>query len=255
MRLVAVLVAALAMCLGVGHGDALSNNRSHAPHDAQFYRNVPKEVAPYVPGKHNAHSGLRVTRARVSLAARARYLAVHGGITGHCYACATSRMKALVRALIRETFRPAGWAAVTHALCYSRRESGWNPGAVSPTHDHSSFQVNAPSHPQFDYWRMDHDPAYGVEAGWVVSSHGRDWGPGRADRSHVDLDVHRLRRVQADPDRVRVSSLCGLFALPRTDPLMGGHHPDGWTCHRGHVVPPGRHVCHECKWWTDWRFL
>jgi hypothetical protein len=120
-------------------------------------------------------------QAQGSLAARALYVANHGGIRSHRYGDATQQMKSLVRQLIRQTFRPAGAAAVTHALCYSRRESGWNPGAISPTHDHSSFQVNEPSnepsHPQFDYARMDRDPAYGVWAGWVVSSHGRDWGP------------------------------------------------------------------------------
>jgi hypothetical protein len=40
-------------------------------------------------------------------------------------------------------------------------------------------QVNAPTHPQFNYGRMDSDPVYGVWAGWVVSSHGRVWGPWR----------------------------------------------------------------------------
>jgi hypothetical protein len=86
-------------------------------------------------------------------------------------------MKQLVRALIRQTFRPAGWAAVTRALCFSRRESGWSPGAISPSDDHGVFQVHRASYHPFDFWRVDHDPVYSVWVGWVVSSHGRDWGP------------------------------------------------------------------------------
>jgi hypothetical protein len=52
-----------------------------------------------------------------------------------------------------------------------------NVGAVSPSDDHGLFQVNRPSHPQFDYYRMNHDPAYSVWAAWIVSDHGRNWQP------------------------------------------------------------------------------
>ena len=110
---------------------------------------------------------------RRSLAAEARFTASHGGVYSHGYGAATARMKQLTASLIVQRFG----ASSSRALCFARRESGLNPVAVSATDDHGAFQVNRPTHPQFDYWRMDHDPAYGVWAGWVVSSRGRDWSP------------------------------------------------------------------------------
>jgi hypothetical protein len=122
-----------------------------APHPPAFYRNT--------------------------LDAQARYVAGHGGIRSHRYGDATPAMKQLVRALIRQRFRPAGWGAVTRALCFSRRESGWNPAADSPSDDHGAFQVHRASYHPFDWPRISRDPAYSVWVGWVVSSYGRDWGP------------------------------------------------------------------------------
>lgn len=112
-----------------------------------------------------------------TLAAEARYVANHGGVTGSCYGCATRRMKMLARRLVIRTFRPAGSVAVARALCIARREAGDSPGAISRTDDHGIAQINRPTHPQFDYYRMTHDPVYSVKAFWAVSSHGRDFSP------------------------------------------------------------------------------
>jgi hypothetical protein len=112
-----------------------------------------------------------------SLAVQARWLAQHGGVRSSRYGDATPHMKQLVRALIRQTFRPAGWAAVREAECLSRREAGWNPAAVSPSDDHGAFQAHRPAHPQFDYARISVDPAYSVWVGWIISDHGTNWSP------------------------------------------------------------------------------
>lgn len=111
-----------------------------------------------------------------TLPAQARTLAAQSGYN-HAYGGGSARLKQVTAQLIRQVFRPAGPSAVARALCFARRESGLNPVAISTSDDHGAFQVNRPTHPQFNYWLMDHDPAYGVEAGWSVSSRGRDWGP------------------------------------------------------------------------------
>jgi hypothetical protein len=113
----------------------------------------------------------------MSLASQARWVAAHGGIRSSRYGDATPELKRLVRALIRQTFQPAGWAAVRRATYYACRESGFNPGAVSNSDDHGAMQVHRASYHPFDFWRVDHDPAYSVWVGWIVSSHGRDWSP------------------------------------------------------------------------------
>jgi hypothetical protein len=33
--------------------------------------------------------------------------------------------------------------------------------------------------------------------------------------------------------------------------LMGRPHPNGWTCARGHWVPPGVTHCTNCRWRTE----
>jgi hypothetical protein len=117
--------------------------------------------------------------AASSIGQQARWLAAHGGVRSSRYGDATPKLKQLSAALIGLQFQSAGVAAIRHAICYATRESGMNVGAVSPTHDHSLGQINEPTHPQFNYGRMDRDPAYAAWAMWVVSSHGRDWSPWR----------------------------------------------------------------------------
>jgi hypothetical protein len=126
-----------------------------------------------VSGTSAATGGVVKRPHPLSLAVQARLEVRRGGIYGTCYGCASSRLKSLTAALIRQRF--GVYAA--RALCFARRESGLNPGAISSTDDHGAFQINRPTHGQFSYWLMDHDPAYGVQAGWVVSDHGTNWGP------------------------------------------------------------------------------
>lgn len=141
MRTGIALACALAMCsIGVGRGEAVTS-----------VKNPPAQT----------------------LEAQAAYTAAHGGVTGTCYGCATGQMKTLVARLIAKRFG----GAASRALCFARRESGLNPAAISRSDDHGAFQINRPTHPQFNYGRMQRDPAYGVWAGWVVSDHGTDWGP------------------------------------------------------------------------------
>lgn len=121
-----------------------------------------------------AGRGEAVTQVKApNLEATARYVANHGGITGSCYGCATPRMRGLVAQLIIKRF--GSYAG--RALCFARRESGLNPGAISASDDHGAFQVHRASYHPFDYWRLDHDPVYSVAIGWVVSDHGTNWGP------------------------------------------------------------------------------
>jgi hypothetical protein len=121
-----------------------------------------------------AIAGLAPTAtANTSLARQAQWVASHGGIRSSRYGDSSPRLKVLVVRLIKQRFR---WAA-DRAICFARRESGLNVGAISPSGDYSTFQIHrAPYHP-FNYARMLVDPAYSVWVGWVVSSHGRDWGP------------------------------------------------------------------------------
>lgn len=103
---------------------------------------------------------------------QARHLALHGGITGRCWGCATYRMKYLARRLVVERFSWAGSEAVRWALCVVNRESGFNPGAVNAQSGAAGlFQFLG--HPQFDSWKLTHDPVYQVRAAWQLSNGAR----------------------------------------------------------------------------------
>jgi len=111
-----------------------------------------------------------------SLHAQARYHAMHGGIQGSCYGCATYRMKSMSRRLVIERFSSAGSGAVSWALCVVGRESGFNPGAINSSSGAAGlFQFLG--HPQYSYWRLTHDPVYQVQAAWQLSHHARDHSP------------------------------------------------------------------------------
>ena len=110
-----------------------------------------------------------------TLAQQARWLARHGGVTGTCAGCATHRMQALSYALVREQFRPAGGAAVTHALCIVRHESQGNPGAVNASSGAAGLsQIEAQWHPEIRKYNLL-DPVDGVAAFWRLTRHGRDF--------------------------------------------------------------------------------
>jgi hypothetical protein len=107
---------------------------------------------------------------------QARFHALHGGIQGSCYGCATYRMKWLSRRLIIERFSTAGSDAVRWSLCVVRRESGFNPGAVNSSSGASGlFQFLG--HPQYSHWMLTHDPVGQVQAAWELSHRGRDRSP------------------------------------------------------------------------------
>lgn len=119
-----------------------------------------------------------ITSARAeSIEQQARWLALHGGVTGTCHGCATPRMRQLVRRLVVRRFTRAGRAAVRTALCIVKGESGFNPGAISRTDDWGVFQIHRPTWGRSYDWRRILDPVYGVGVGWAMSSRGRDWTP------------------------------------------------------------------------------
>jgi hypothetical protein len=111
-----------------------------------------------------------------SLHAQARYTAMHGGILGSCYGCATPRMKYLARQLVIERFGSAGSYTGQWALCVVGRESGFNPGAINSSSGAAGmFQFLG--HPQYSYWSLTHDPVYQVSSAWQLSHGGRDKSP------------------------------------------------------------------------------
>lgn len=111
-----------------------------------------------------------------SLHAQARWTALHGGIQGSCYGCATSRMQYLSRRLVIEQFSRAGSDAVRWALCVMGRESGGNPGAVNSSSGAAGlFQFLG--HPQYSYWMLTHDPVGQVKAAWQLSHGAQDRSP------------------------------------------------------------------------------
>jgi len=115
-------------------------------------------------------------RSQTSLEAQARYVALHGGITGTCAGCATYRLQSLDRQLIAKQFSRAGSDAVRWALCVANRESGYNPGAINSSSGAAGlFQFLG--HPQYSYWRLTHDPVYQVRAAWQLSHGARDRSP------------------------------------------------------------------------------
>lgn len=127
-------------------------------------------------------SGALAKTKRVhSVAKAAQYEATHGGILSHTpeisWGKATPHMKELTRALVYLKFKKAGAYVTRKALCIVHREAGDNPGAVSATEDYGPAQVNKPSHPKYDYYRMINDPVYGVNVFWQVSDHGKNFHP------------------------------------------------------------------------------
>jgi len=109
----------------------------------------------------------------------ARYVAQHGGVRGSCLGCATQRMRRLALELVWRAFprRSRQWA-----VCIVLRESGANPGAVSPSHDFGLAQIHTAVWRQFSSWRLTHDPVYSVAAFRQLSHAGHNrqpWNGGR----------------------------------------------------------------------------
>lgn len=68
------------------------------------------------------------------------------------------------------------------ALCIVRRESGWNPRAVSPTNDYGLFQLNAIHARTFGpRWLQVLDPVANVRMAYTLyrSSGWQPWAGGR----------------------------------------------------------------------------
>lgn len=105
---------------------------------------------------------------------QAQHLARHGGVTGTCAGCATLRMRQLSLELVYRAFPPR---ARNWAVCIVLRESAANPGAISPSHDFGLAQIHVAVHPQFNAWRLTHDPVYSVQAFYRLSRAGHDRGP------------------------------------------------------------------------------
>jgi hypothetical protein len=113
--------------------------------------------------------------AGASIAAQARWLARHGGVTGTCAGCATQRMQNLSYALVAQQFQPAGWQAVQHAVCIVRHESQGNPGAVNSSSGAAGLsQIELQWHPDLRRYNLL-DPVDAVMAFWRLTRHGRDF--------------------------------------------------------------------------------
>jgi hypothetical protein len=122
-----------------------------------------------------ASSSTRVERMSQRVLEReARKVAVHGGVTGSCWGCATPYMKRLSYELIDRAFSSSyrSWAH-----CIVNRESGYNPGAVSRTDDHGLPQFNRPSHSWINYTKVKRDPPYAVACFVRLSRGGSNQGP------------------------------------------------------------------------------
>jgi hypothetical protein len=117
----------------------------------------------------------------------ARNVGLNGGVICHTpgqgRGCATPYMRRLVRELIVRYF-PAG-SDRAWALCVARRESGYNPAAVSYTNDHGVGQLNRPSHTWVNYnriafWRNNRwasDPVYSTQVFVRLSRQGANRSP------------------------------------------------------------------------------
>lgn len=120
------------------------------------------------------------------LSAKARYLALHGGVLCHTPGvgkeCATTQMRRLSRELVAARFRPAGPAAVRIAVCVVGRESGFNPGARSTTGDHGLPQINYSAHRDTVDWQRIYDPVYALDVMWTISRGGTSWTPWQGGR-------------------------------------------------------------------------
>ena len=99
-----------------------------------------------------------------------------GGVTGRCHGCATPYMRRLSRELVARAFEGD---ARRWALCVVGRESGFNPGAVSPTHDYGLAQIHVAAHPWVNGDRLLVDPVYAVETMRHLSRAGTNRDPWR----------------------------------------------------------------------------
>lgn len=121
-----------------------------------------------------------------TLAHKARFVALHGGITGSCYGCATAHMKHLMDRIYSKRFSSAGSYAQAIAKCLMHSESGANPGAISSTGDFGGPQMNYVAHhgshpdwfqPGRGFKYLIFDPWLGASEMWAMSSGGRSWSP------------------------------------------------------------------------------
>lgn len=98
-----------------------------------------------------------------------------GGIYSTRHASASPKLKYIVIQMIYMRFGH-GYVGYHMYRC-ALRESGFNPGAISRTNDHGTFQINyAAHHDSFDFWKIDHSPGYGINAAWRLYQ-GAGFGP------------------------------------------------------------------------------
>ena len=105
---------------------------------------------------------------------QAELVVTTGGVICRRHGCATPYMRRLVRELIERAFPVS---ARSWALCVSRRESGYNPGAISPTSDYGVAQIHLASHPWVNGQRLLVDPVYAVAVFVHLSRHGTERSP------------------------------------------------------------------------------
>lgn len=109
-----------------------------------------------------------------AIAAKARYVALHGGVTGSCWGCATPQMKSLVIQVIRARWAGdrGGTQGLVTSICTTWRESGFNPGAISSTGDWSQSQFNYVAHhwQHPDWWQPGRGFKYLIQDPWKSSS-------------------------------------------------------------------------------------
>jgi hypothetical protein len=108
-----------------------------------------------------------------------RRVAAHGGVRSSRYGDTTPLMRAISLTLVARAFpaRTRPWA-----LCIVLRESGANPGAISKSHDYGLAQIHVAVHPEYDAWRLTHDPGYSARSFAKLSRKGRDRQPWRGGK-------------------------------------------------------------------------
>ncbi len=67
--------------------------------------------------------------------------------------------------------------AAPFAAAVALAESGGNNGEVSPTNDYGLWQINGPSHPQYNLGSLQNDPNYNAKAAIAISNNGTNFRP------------------------------------------------------------------------------
>src|SRR6266568_3902643 len=119
-------------------------------------------------------------------------------------------------------------ASIAAAISMAEDTSG-DPNVVSPTNDVGLWQINLPSHPQYNVTELQ-DPLSNAKAAVAISNNGRNWNPWTSYTSGA-----YLRFVSGSSTGVSTlfssSSPCHTsnIELPSVGPLGGGSVCfDGW---------------------------